>query len=73
MMAATMVAVVSPIVVTRIIRRAIVDTSVIVIISVPGITVPATVIAGPVKPRGATETDTEVLSFGVGGDQRRKP
>ena len=72
MMAATMVAVVSAIVVTRIIRRAIVNTSVVVIRSVPGITVPATVIAGPVKPWAATETDTEVLSLGVGGDQSRK-
>ena len=72
-MASMMAAVVSAVVVTRIIRGTIVNTSVVVIISVPGITIPATVVAGPVKPRNATETDTEVLSFGVDGDQSKQP
>jgi hypothetical protein len=62
-MASMMAAVVSAVVVTRIIRGTIVNTSVVVIISVPGITMPATVIAGPVKRRNATETDTEVLGL----------
>jgi len=69
MMASMMAAVV----VSRIIRRTIVNTSVVVIISVLGITIPATVVAGPVKPWNATETDTEALSFGVGGNQSKQP
>ena len=73
MMASMMVAVVSAVVVTRIIRGMIVNTSVVVIISVPGITMPATVVAGPVKRRDATETDTEVLGLGVGRDQSKQP
>jgi len=72
-MASMMAAVVSAVVVTRIIRGTIANTSVVVIISIPGITIPATVVAGPVKPRNAAETDTEVLSFGVGGGQSKQP
>jgi hypothetical protein len=73
MMASMMTAVVSAVVVNRIIRGTVVNTSLVVIISVPGITIPATVVAGPVKPRSTTETDTETLSFGVGGDQSKQP
>ena len=69
MMAAMMAAVV----VSRIIRRTIVNTSVVVIISVLGITIPATVVAGPIKLWNPTETDTETLSFGLGGNQRKQP
>jgi hypothetical protein len=72
MMVAMMAAVVFAVVVARIVRGAIVNTPVVVIISVPGITIPATVVAGPVEPRNA-ETDTEVLGFGVGGDQNKQP
>jgi hypothetical protein len=72
MMASMITAVVSAVVVTRMIHWTIVDTSVVVI-SVPGITIPATVVAGPIKCRNPTETDTEVLGFGVGGDQSKQP
>src|SRR6516225_10166409 len=68
-----MAAVVSAVVVTRIIRGMIVSTSVVVIISVPGITMPATVVIGSVKRRNAAETDTEVLGLGLGIDQSKQP
>jgi hypothetical protein len=67
MMASMMAAVISAVVIARIIRRTIIDTPV-VIISVTGITTLATIVAGPVKPRNASETNTEVLRFGVDGD-----
>jgi hypothetical protein len=73
MMASMMAAVVSAVVVTRIIRGMIVSTSVVVIISVPGITMPATVVIGSVKRRNAAETDTEVLGLGLGRDQSKQP
>ena len=63
MIASMVAAVVSAVVVTRIIRGTIVTTSVVVIISVPGIAMPATVVAWPVKRRNVTETDTEVLGL----------
>jgi len=68
-----MAAVVSAVVVTRIIRGMIVSTSVVVIISVPGITMPATVVIGSVKRGNAAETDTEVLGLGLGRDQSKQP
>jgi hypothetical protein len=68
-----MAAVVSAVVETRIIPGTIVNTSGVVIISVTGITIPAAVVARPVKPRDATETDTEVLGIGVGGDESKQP
>jgi len=70
-MASMMAAVISAVVVTRIIPGTIVNTSVVVMIS--GITIPATVVAWPIKPRNASETNTEVLRFGVGGDQSKQP
>ena len=66
-----MVAVVS-IVVTRIIRGAIVNASV-VIIFVTGITVPTTVIAGFVVPTSTAEADAEVLGFGFCRNQGKQP
>jgi hypothetical protein len=73
MMASMMAAVVSAVVETRIMPGTIVNTSGVEIIPVPGITIPAAVVARPVKPRDAAKTDTEVLGFGVGGDESKQP
>jgi hypothetical protein len=65
MMVAMMVATIFSVIVTRIIGGAIVDASVIVIISVPGITVAALIIAGRVITRWDANVYAEILSLGL--------
>ena len=68
-----MAAVVPAVIVTLIVRGAIVNAALIVIISIAGITAVVTVIAGSVAPRCVTDAETEALGLRLCWDQRNQP